>query len=96
MSSLNADNIYCQHICLDNFLDNSIFESFVALNGDDIYDIEPWYRGFKGENKNGVSKGVYKRLTNTKVDVTELPIGYWTEDFKTYLESYIWKNIPRY
>jgi hypothetical protein len=31
MSSLNADNIYCQHICLDNFLDNSIFESFVAF-----------------------------------------------------------------
>ena len=62
------------------------------MNGDDIYDIEPWYRGFKGENKNGVSKGVYKRLTNTKVDVTELPIGYWTEDFKTYLESYMEKH----
>jgi DNA topoisomerase II len=64
----------------------------LLMEDEAIDDIEPWYRGFKGENKNGVSKGVYKRLTNTKVEVTELPIGYWTEDFKTHLEAYIEKH----
>lgn len=64
----------------------------MLMDDEEIEDIEPWYRGFKGENKDGVSKGIYKRLNNTKVEVTELPIGYWTEDFKSHLETYMEKH----
>jgi DNA topoisomerase II len=66
---------------LENLMDNK-----------EMVSMEPWFRGFKGTNTNGVSKGCYKKVTKTKIEITELPIGYWTEDFKTNLESYIEKN----
>jgi DNA topoisomerase-2 len=60
-------------------------------------DIKPWYNGFEGVIENVaksadlppkyVSRGVYTRAAPTKVRVTELPIGVWTEDFKVQLEE---------
>lgn len=64
----------------------------LLMGGHKMKPMNPWYRGFKGVNENGVSKGVYDRKTNTKVEVTELPIGFWTEDFKTHVEHYMEKN----
>ena len=59
-------------------------------------EIVPWYRGFKGtiEKKDNkyVSRGTYTKVTATKVDITELPVGYWTQDFKEHLEEYMEKN----
>ena len=63
------------------------------LDGCDVAeDITPWYAGFQGRiefNSAGkyVSKGVYKRVAPTKIQVTELPVGFWTEDFKILLED---------
>jgi DNA gyrase/topoisomerase IV subunit B len=34
-----------------------------------------------------VIKGVYSVIDDHRVRVSELPVGYWTEDFKTHLES---------
>jgi DNA topoisomerase-2 len=64
----------------------------LLMDDDDMMDMEPWFQGFKGTNIDGVSKGVYKKMTNVKVEVTELPIGYWTEDFKNHLEGYMEKH----
>ena len=54
-------------------------------------DIIPWYCGFTGTIfKSGnkyISKGVYNRISPTKIHITELPIGTWTEDFKNLLEQ---------
>ena len=61
------------------------------MNDQDMLDMKPWYRGFKGTIEDGVSKGVYERKGN-KVEVTELPVGYWTEDFKVHIENYMDKN----
>jgi DNA gyrase/topoisomerase IV subunit B len=59
-------------------------------------ELVPWYRGFKGtiEKKDNkyVSRGTYTKVTATKVDITELPVGYWTQDFKEHLEEYMEKN----
>ena len=60
--------------------------------------IEPYYRGFAGTitrvSTSGPSKylirgvhGVYPE--KKQVRVTELPIGFWTDDFKKYLETLI-------
>lgn len=58
----------------------------------DLKEMLPWYRNFTGVIDDGVSYGKYSRKDNTKIEVSELPIGIWTEDFKTHLESYIEKN----
>ena len=52
----------------------------------------PYYEGFEGTVvKMGASrflvKGKYEPLGGDKVRVTELPIGYWTDDFKSHLEG---------
>jgi DNA topoisomerase-2 len=52
----------------------------------------PYYEGFKGpitkisDNK-FLFKGVYEKIGPDKIRVTELPVGYWTEDFKELLED---------
>jgi len=57
----------------------------------------PWYRGFKGtiisesENKY-ITTGVVKRINNTTLEITELPIGKWTQTFKEFLETLIETN----
>ena len=56
-------------------------------------DIQPYYQGFKGTiepieiNRKYLIKGVYEKISETKVRVTELPIGQWTEDYKAYIEG---------
>ena len=61
--------------------------------------IEPYYRGFKGtisalSSTSSTSKylirGVHRVDSGKKqMHVTELPVGYWTEDFKKHLEALI-------
>ncbi len=60
---------------------------------DDAEDLKPWYRGFKGiiEKVNGkwTSFGLYQKLTATKLQITELPVGIATNDFKEMIEKMI-------
>ena len=66
--------------------------------------MKPFYRGFKGsivklektpENnaKEGagrfVTRGIYERKGPKTVIVSELPVGFWTDDFKKLLEAKI-------
>lgn len=62
------------------------------LNGEEPLDMIPWYKGFTGNITDKESKGKYKKISGTKVEVTELPIQVWTEDFKNHLDSYIDKH----
>lgn len=75
----------------------SALAGFVAA----LPEIKPWYRDFGGTietvedgtaNGSGsgsryVSRGVYKRTKAAEVVVTELPIGYWTDDFKELVDG---------
>jgi DNA topoisomerase-2 len=63
--------------------------------------IEPYYRGFKGSITalTSGSGGKFLIRGNHTVDaakkqvrVSELPVGYWTEDFKKHLEALIESN----
>ena len=55
-------------------------------------EIKPWYRGFEGtiesDGSKFISYGVIKKDKN-KVEVTELPIGLWTDKFKETCEDWL-------
>lgn len=61
------------------------------INKTPVSELKPWFRNFKGTVTSDSTKGVYKKINKTKLEITELPIGYWTEDFKNHLEAYIEK-----
>lgn len=60
----------------------------------DLEPIVPWYRGHTGrmvqlaENK-FMSMGVWERTSPAKVRITELPVGTWTDDYRTFLEAHV-------
>jgi DNA topoisomerase-2 len=54
--------------------------------------IDPYYQGFKGTIEKATPtkyliKGTYEVINDKKIRVTELPVGYWTDDFKQHLEA---------
>jgi DNA topoisomerase-2 len=58
----------------------------------DNIEFQPYYKGFIGkcekqDGKKYIVKGIYQKIKNNKVRVTELPIGYWTDDFKQHIEN---------
>lgn len=61
----------------------------------DMSDLHPWVRGFKGsiEKMNGqnegdryCSRGVFVRTKPNEVYILELPVGFWTSDFKEHVD----------
>ena len=57
----------------------------------EITELIPWYQGFKGtirrvEEYKWTSHGNYEIKANV-IYVTELPVGTWTEDYKTFLDK---------
>jgi len=75
-------------------VDNLISYLQRKLNGESTEDIvfSPQYKGFTGtcqemEGKKYIVKGTYQKLNDKKVRITELPVGYWTDDFKQHIEN---------
>ena len=67
------------------------------IRGEDMKQMIPWYRGFKGtieETTPGVivTKGLYTVKGKT-IAITELPLGKYLQDFKEYLDSLVEKKI---
>lgn len=61
---------------------------------DESAEFLPYYEGFKGSitklsESKFLVKGVYHTVGPDKIRVTELPVGFWTEDFKELLEHWI-------
>ena len=52
----------------------------------------PYYEGFQGTIEKIATgkflfKGKYTKIATDKIHITELPVGFWTEDFKEHLET---------
>jgi DNA topoisomerase-2 len=55
-------------------------------------NINPYYEGFKGEIRKisperYLLRGCYKITGTDRINITELPIGTWTEEYKGFLET---------
>ena len=55
-------------------------------------EFTPYYEGFMGsivklDDTKYMFKGVYNKLDENTIRVTELPVGYWTQDFKVLIEE---------
>jgi DNA gyrase/topoisomerase IV subunit B len=74
---------------LFNLMNNKPFERMI-----------PWFRGFRGSiefkgiNDYGleqyINKGIYKIIDDTTILIEELPIGKWTDDYKSFLETLLY------
>ena len=66
------------------------------LQGESLVEMKPWFRGFKGKvykDDGGlwVTDGIWVE-TASKIKVSELPPGRWTQDYKEYLDSLVEKK----
>lgn len=57
------------------------------LDGEDPEDLVPWYKNFKGTiefcgDQRYVVSGEIAITGNEKVEITELPVGTWTQNYK--------------
>ena len=64
------------------------------MAGEEMVPMLPWWRGFKGTIKKvGEHKyevvGVARKINDTTVEITELPIHKWTQSYKAELEAMI-------
>ena len=83
--NINITNIDDMHL-IYNIIDEISIKEYV-----------PYYLGFNGsitkDSKNQYeSRGIYNWLTDTTLEITELPIGTWTENYKEFLENIIQNN----
>ncbi|KAI5127794.1 DNA topoisomerase II [Nematocida parisii] len=63
------------------------------INGHEPEDMMPWYKGFAGECED-LGGGKYRttgtfELETGKINILELPIGTWTQNYKDFLETLI-------
>jgi DNA topoisomerase-2 len=70
------------------------------LSGEDLEPMVPWYRGFRGTIAPQVKdpgcftvSGVIEKTSDTTLEITELPLGTWTQNYKEFLESLLQANV---
>ena len=64
----------------------------LLMNNEGPVEMMPWFRGFCGKvekynDNHWITRGKYKLVGNNKVEVSELPIGVWTDKYKALLEE---------
>jgi DNA gyrase/topoisomerase IV subunit B len=78
----------------------AIIKNLLTDTDIEFEELVPWYMGFGGTiesvNEKYVSRGCFRKLTSTKIEITELPVGTWTEDFKLLLEEMVDKDLKSY
>ena len=66
------------------------------LSGEEPMEMKPWFRGFKGkvfkDDGSWITEGIW-RDTGSRLKVTELPPGRWTQDYKEYLDTLVEKKM---
>jgi DNA topoisomerase-2 len=64
------------------------------MEGKEMKELVPFYNGFQGkikkdkQGKTYISKGIYV-VSDSKIIITELPVGMWTDKYKEFLETLV-------
>ncbi|KAL2917037.1 DNA topoisomerase 2 [Polyrhizophydium stewartii] len=80
---------------IPNFNPRDLVECLHCLmDGREMPELHPWYRGFRGTiTRESADRyrvtGVINKLDDTTVEITELPIGTWTQTYKELLEAWL-------
>jgi DNA topoisomerase II len=80
---------------IPNYNPEEIVENLKRMmTGDPLVPMKPWFRGFAGAVQEAGQdrfkfSGVANKTGNTEIEITELPIRIWTQDFKEKLEDII-------
>jgi len=66
----------------------------LKLDGKEYLEMIPWFQGFTGtivqkDEKSFITKGLYKIMSQNTIEINELPIGKWIEDYKLLLDSMV-------
>ena len=78
---------------IPNFNPRDIVENLRRLlKGKEVKEMIPWYKNFRGEiesldRQRFVVNGEIASLSDTKFEITELPIKTWTNSYKEQLEA---------
>merc|ERR1719193_1696469 len=67
------------------------------IRGDELKVMKPWFKGFKGtieplDDQRFVVNGEIATLSDTKLEITELPVRTWTSAYKEMLETMLQGN----
>lgn len=67
------------------------------LDKKELVHMTPWFRGFTGkvfrdDSGSWITEGIW-RDTGSRLKVTELPPGRWTQDYKEYLDGLVEKKV---
>jgi len=80
---------------IPHFNPNDLIEYIKAklANKRKLPELKPWFKNFKGEiipdlEKNRyISRGIFKKLPNNKLNILELPISMWNDKYYTILDK---------
>ena len=87
--------------CIPCFCPRDIVANLKRMMSKEPYQVMfPWYKGYigsieqKGESRDFTVRGVYRVLEEggDELEITELPIGKWTRDYKNFLEELATKD----
>jgi len=75
-----------------------IDESIKILSGGTSKDIYPFCKGYRGaliqdEEGNLIQTGIFRKINETKIHITEIPTSYDREKYVSYLNTLIDKNL---
>jgi len=64
------------------------------LSNEETYNLIPYYKGFSGKvidlsGGSYMTKGTWSKISDTKIVITELPVGSWVTQYKEFLETFI-------
>lgn len=84
-----SSDIMCYNIIdIINYLKCKLTDDIISISP----EFTPYYEGFKGDiikisPSKYMFKGKYTEINENTINVTELPIGFWTENFKKLLDK---------